>query len=131
MEADALWQMPPCPEGVNRRIYYYQGKSLSVNQSKVEQGYCFDVEPQQALSLKNHSAPSRMLVLQSRCIDEPIAQQGPFVMNTQAELMEAFSDYQKTQFGGWPWQASDIAHSRNQPRFIRIQDKEEFPPTAT
>jgi quercetin 2,3-dioxygenase len=130
MDADAEWQMPPCPQGVNRRVYYYQGKSLSVNQQTVEQGYCFDVQPQETLSMTNHSESSHMLVLQGRSIDQPIAQQGPFVMNTQAELMATFSDYQKTQFGGWPWQAPDITHSRNQPRFTSIRGKEEFPPTG-
>jgi redox-sensitive bicupin YhaK (pirin superfamily) len=130
MDADAEWQMPPCPAGVNRRVYYYKGKSLAVNQSKIEQGYHFDVEPQQPLSIANHSEPSHMLLLQGRSINEPVAQHGPFVMNTHAELMEAVSDYQKTQFGGWPWQSADVTHSRYQARFISVGGKEQFPPTC-
>ena len=30
-------------------------------------------------------------------------QHGPFVMTSREEIMQAFSDYQRTEFGRWPW----------------------------
>ncbi len=44
-------------------------------------------------------APSRILVLSGQPIDEPVAQYGPFVMNTQTELLEAMRDYQMGKMG--------------------------------
>ena len=87
---------------------------------KVKQGV--ELEPNVDVLLENGDVEGELLLLQGRPIGEPVAQYGPFVMNTRQEIQQAFEDYRETQFGGWPWKSDDPVHPRGEGRFARYLD---------
>ncbi|MEP7053791.1 MAG: pirin family protein [Actinomycetota bacterium] len=62
----------------------------------------FGAGDQLTITADDGSKPLEALVLGGRPIREPVAQYGPFVMNTEAELRQAMDDYQAGRLGVIP-----------------------------
>jgi redox-sensitive bicupin YhaK (pirin superfamily) len=127
MEPGASWNLPPASGAVRRTLYYFSGSALQASGSAIPTYHSFEVQPNQEISLESSTEPARLLLLQGRPIAEPMAQYGPFVMNTEQEIRQAFEDYRRDQFGGWPWDRDDPVHPRSAGRFARYADgRQEF-----
>lgn len=129
MAPGARWTLPPAASAATRRqLYFFKGSSVDVAGHPVRQHGAIELRGDAAVELGNGDRESEFLLLQGRPIGEPVAQHGPFVMNTRAEIMQAFEDYQRTQFGGWPWPDTAPVHGRDPARFARHPDgREEHP----
>lgn len=88
------------------------------------------IDASKELTLSNPSTSktsTEFLLLSGKAIGEPVAQRGPFVMNTQQEIMKAFRDYQETQFGGWPWPEDAMVFEQKKGRFAFFDGVESTP----
>ncbi len=121
-EQKASWTMPPTrdPDTV-RTIYVFEG-SLHIAEHDLEASTGAVVRSDEPVEIVGGPYGAEVLVLQGRPIGEPVATYGPFVMNTQEEIEQAFSDYRRTGFGGWPWPTDDPVHSRESGRFALHAD---------
>lgn len=117
--------LPATAEGINRTIYFYEGTTLSIAGQSIPEYHAVDVESNVDLALVTTSESAKILVLQGRPINEPVVQHGPFVMNSRQEIQEAFEDYQRDQFGGWPWKQYDQVHEATLGRFAKYPDGRE------
>lgn len=134
LEAGANITLPPTLRASARRtLYVHEGTSLNVDSDTLSGHRLIEVKADAALSLSNPGPDSvDILLLQGVPIEEPVVAQGPFVMNTQAEIDQARRDFGRSQFGGWPWEASGPVHANGQGRFAHYpgeQTPQVPPPT--
>jgi len=124
MEPGARWKLPPAIDAAaRRRLYFFQGSRASVAGQTITQHAAIELRSTSAVELVNPGTDVvEFLLLQGRPIGEPVAQYGPFVMNTEAELRQAFDDYRRTEFGGWPWPDHAPVHGPERVRFARHAD---------
>lgn len=100
-----------------RVLYVFEGSSVDVDGESLAVGHGALVDAQRNLPLTAGDDGAEILVLQGAPINEPVARYGPFVMNTEEEIQQAFADYRSTQFGGWPWPSPEPNHGPNKGRF--------------
>lgn len=122
MAPNAKWTLPIASPGLSRSLYFFKGNDLKIGEETIKSNHTFSLESDQEVTIENGAEESHFLFLQGKPIGEPVAQYGPFVMNTQQEIQETMREYQQTQFGGWPWPKSDNVHPREKGRFARHAD---------
>jgi redox-sensitive bicupin YhaK (pirin superfamily) len=123
IDEGATWTAPPARDAAaNRTLHQFAGRGFSVDGRHVPGPAAVQVHSDQPVTISATNGPVEILLLQGRPIGEPVAQYGPFVMNTRAQLEQAFADYQRTQFGGWPFEANDPVFPRDAGRFAKHAD---------
>ena len=124
LQPGARWTLPAAENAAARRkLYFFAGSGVSVAGQAVTRHAAIELRAASAVELVNTGAElAEFLLLQGRPIGEPVAQYGPFVMNTEAELRQAFDDYRRTEFGGWPWPDAGPVHGPERQRFARHAD---------
>ncbi|MEN9643732.1 MAG: hypothetical protein RL238_401 [Actinomycetota bacterium] len=119
MEPGATLSLPPARGADTVRVLYVFEGGVRVDGVDAEEDTGVVVEASAPAPLVAGPEGVEILMLQARPIGEPVAQYGPFVMNTQQEIEQAFRDYRATGFGGWPWDRSDPVHGGDASRFAR------------
>jgi hypothetical protein len=104
-----------------RTLYVFEG-AVRIGEHDVAASTGVALRADATVELIAGDAGAEALVLQGRPIGEPVAQYGPFVMNDDAGIEQAFADYRETGFGGWPWPTDDPVHPRDAGRFARHAD---------
>ncbi len=122
LDAGASWTAPAAKPGTNRTVYLFRGGGAEIAGRTIPASSAVKVRADVELPIRAAAGPIELLVLQGRPIGEPVVQYGPFVMNSAQEIQQAFSDYRRTQFGGWPWPVDGPVHARDAGRFARHVD---------
>ncbi len=125
LQPNATWVLPASLKSVNRTLYFYKGSSMKIEGESIAASHSIQLKSNESVTLQAGNETCKLLMLQGKPINEPVVQYGPFVMNTEEEIQEAYKDYQRTQFGGWPWPEKEQSHGRNKGRFALHSDGRE------
>lgn len=121
LEPGSRCTLPPArSDETLRTLYFFAGGRLRVAGTDFEQHLAIQVDATAELELEvptDATERCEILVLQGRPIGKPVAQHGPFVMNTREEVQQAMHDYQRTRFGGWPHASDGPVHGAAGERF--------------
>jgi len=123
IDEGGTWELPPATGGNTVRVLYvFEGSSLEIADQVIPAPSAAVLRCDEAVTITGGEGGVECLMLQGRPIGEPVEQRGPFVMNDRAGLEQAFEDYRRTGFGGWPWPVDDPVHGSDQGRFARHAD---------
>lgn len=129
LEPGAAYTLPAGSATMNRSLYFYAGDAIRVDGTECqEQCYLF-IRPDRDAALENSgSETAHILLLEAEPIPEPIVAYGPYVMSSEAEIRQAFRDFDATAFGGWPFAEAEIYHAPDTERFAAYADgRTEYP----
>jgi redox-sensitive bicupin YhaK (pirin superfamily) len=87
------------PEGHNAAIVLLRGDVLVNGVALTGEAMVAPLSPSGETVVLEATAQSLVLVLSGEPINEPVASYGPFVMNTEAEIRQAFEDYRAGRMG--------------------------------
>jgi len=122
MEAGAVIELPVASDRAKRCLYFFDGESVTISGQNFVPGYRIQVHASEVTKIENGPQECQFLLLQGVPIGEPVVQYGPFVANTQEEIRQILSSYQRTQFGGWPWPEYDNVHREATGKFAKYPD---------
>lgn len=125
LSAGGKWILPKASAKLNRNLYFYRGEGLKIDNETISAYHSVSLKSDEEVILEAGDSDCYLLLLQGKPIGEKVVQYGPFVMNSDEEIQEAYRDYQKTHFGGWPWPEREQTHGRERGRFALYADGSE------
>lgn len=121
--------IPATTATATRFAYFYQGDTLELAETNIQHKHLAELRPDVDIQLQAGETEARILWLEGEPIGAPVAMRGPFVLNTNQELDDAFRRYRATHFGEWPWPSPAPVFAREQVRFASYEggQRQEFP----
>lgn len=128
LNKNGKFTIPSTDSGANRNLYILKGSNMEIDGQSISDSSMVTLDSSKNTFLKNLGNKIKILMLQGVPINEPVVKYGPFVMNTQSEIQQAFYDYNRTEFGGWEWGNSDPVHGMKKEKFAKLINGEIIKP---
>lgn len=87
------------PEGENAFLYVLEGSANLKNFGLIEEKNLYQFVEEATLTSLKATENLRLIYLSAKPLNEKVEQHGPFVMNSQTQILEAMRDYQMGKMG--------------------------------
>jgi quercetin 2,3-dioxygenase len=88
----------PVEEGFNSFVYIFEGAAYFSDSEENSNGELIIFTDGDSIRIKTETSGSRFILLAGKPLNEPIAWQGPIVMNSQEQLKTAFKELREDTF---------------------------------
>ena len=123
LAAGATWTLPAARAGTNRTLYFFRGTASGRRARGARHRRRSSCGPTPRWRCAAGDGGAELLLLQGRPIGEPVvAARAVRDEHARQEIQQAFADYRRTEFGGWPWPSDGPVHPREDGRFARHAD---------
>lgn len=129
MDIGAKYTILKGSDTINRAVYLFEEEIVSVDGKITIDGeefgnseYAFLKGGEDILLENIGDCKMHILLLEGEPIREAVAKYGPFVMNDMDEIRQAYVDFQKTEFGGWPFDKYEVNHGLKYERFAKYSN---------
>lgn len=112
LDSGASLTLPAVSKTLSRMLYLVEGSAIDVaGTTSSKDHYMKLVGDREILVINNGDDRVKVLLLEGEPIGAPVVAYGTFVMNTRDEVEQAYADFQRDHFGGWPYPVADPVHT--------------------
>ena len=90
LDEKAKFILPEVEKGISRNIYFYYGNQICINGENIDSNSMIEFQKNNSIEILSKKGLNKILLLQAKPINEPIARYGPFVMNTKRRNPNSF-----------------------------------------
>lgn len=119
MEPNSSIDIPKISPTLNRKLYLYKGENIYIDGAEIKNSKTINLNGNEQIKVTNGNEDSYLLLLEGEPIGEKVVNYGPFVMTSMEEIHEAYRDYEKNHFGGWPWEKEGPVNPKEKERFAK------------
>ncbi len=118
MEEEGSFNIPKISKSLKRKLYLYKGGDIEIDGKIISAPKTISLNGNSDIEVRNKDKKSLLLLLEGEPIGEPVLADGPFIMTNKEEIKQAHRDYNRTQFGGWPWDSREPVNLKRDKRFV-------------
>lgn len=122
MQPGATFSLQELPEGINRNIFFVEGKEADMDGTKIRPYLRFKMKPSTSTVITNGDTDAEFWILEGKPIGEKQALFGPVILKDLEEVRKGMDEIRINEFQEWEWGVMDKTNPIETPRQLCRKD---------